>query len=472
MSKKILAFDFGASSGRAMLSHINNGKIEMEEIHRFSNDPVEVNGVLYWDILRLIFEVKQAIIKAKNSGGFDAIGIDTWGVDFGLLDSEGNLLQNPVHYRDKRTEDIMQEVFHIVPKEEIYNSTGIQFMRFNTLFQLYYLKKYKPELLSKTKTMLFIPDLMAYFLTGVKKTEYTIASTSQMLNADKGDWDRDLLEKLGIPTNILTEIIDSGSIYGKITDDICTELGCEKVPVIAVCTHDTGSAVAAVPTSEAEFIYISCGTWSLFGTELNKPLINQKAFDLQLTNEGGYGKTIRLLKNIMGLWIIQESRRQWQREGKELSFAQIMAEAEKVEKGKFYIDCDYPDFDSPGNMPLKIQNYCKQNNLPVPQTIGETAMCIYYSLAVKYRKTLDMLKELTGKTYKAINLIGGGANASLLCRLTADICGMPVIAGPTEATVIGNIIVSLIALGEIKDIKEARNIVEKSFDVKIYNPEK
>ncbi len=468
--KKILAFDFGASSGRAMLAGIKDGKIEMNEIHRFSNDPVLVNGVLYWDVLRLLFEIKQGIIKAKTSGGFDAIGIDTWGVDFGLLDGEGNLLQNPVHYRDARTESIMEEAFKVVPKDEIYKRTGIQFMRFNTLFQLYYLKKYKPELLQRAKTMLFMPDLLAYFLTGIKKTEYTIASTSQMLNAQTGDWDGELLGKLGIPQNILTEIIQPSTVYGFLSDEICGELGCGKVPVIAVCTHDTGSAVAAVPAVNDDFIYISCGTWSLFGTECKKPVITDKAFDFQLTNEGGYGKTIRLLKNIMGLWIIQESRRQWQKEGKDLSFAQIMAEAEKVERGRFYIDCDYKEFDSPGNMPLKIQNYCQNNNLPVPQTIGEIALCIYESLALKYKNTLDMLSKITGKKYNAINLIGGGAKASLLCSLTADICNVPVIAGPDEATVAGNIAVCLIALKEIKDIKEARKIISNSFDTKIYNP--
>lgn len=469
MSKKILAFDFGASSGRAMLAELTDGKLKMNEIHRFSNDPVLVNGVLYWDTLRLFFEIKQAIIKAKKIG-FDAIGIDTWGVDFGLLDSEGNLLQNPVHYRDERTENIMDEVFNIIPKNEIYDRTGIQFMRFNTIFQLYYLKKYKPELLKQAKTMLFTPDLFAYFLTGAKKTEYTIASTSQMLNAKTGNWDKDLLKKLDIPENILTDIIEPGSIYGLLTDEICNELGCKKVPVIAVCTHDTGSAVAAVPAENDDFVYISCGTWSLFGTESKKPIINNKVFDFQLTNEGGYNRTTRLLKNIMGLWIIQESRRQWQKEGKLLNFAEIMAEAEKVQKGKYYIDCDYSEFDKPGNMPEKIKTYCKQNNLPVPQTIGEIAMCIYESLAKKYATTLKMISEITNKDYKAINLIGGGANASLLCQLTADICGISVIAGPTEATVIGNIIVCFIALNEIKDIDQARKIVADSFDIKKYQP--
>lgn len=472
MSKKILAFDFGASSGRAMLASYNNGRIEMEELHRFSNDPVKINGVLYWDVLRLFFEIKQSITKAVNSGGFDAIGIDTWGVDFGLLDNDGNLLQNPVHYRDSRTDDIMEEAVKVVPKKEIYSRTGIQFMRFNTLFQLYYLKKYKPEILERTDKMLFMPDLFAYFLTGIKKAEYTIASTSQMLDAKTGNWDTELLNKFGIPLNILPEIIQPGTFYGSLLPSICEELNCKSVPVIAVCTHDTGSAVAAVPAQEDDFIYISCGTWSLFGTESKKPVINDKAYELQITNEGGCNNTIRFLKNIMGLWIIQESKRQWAREGADYSFSEIMEQAKKVPRGKFFIDCDYHEFDKPGNMPKKIQEYCRSNNLPVPETVGETAMCIYESLAEKYKNTLDMITCVTGKKYNSINLIGGGANADLLCRLTADKCGLKVSAGPTEATVIGNLALQLIALKEIKGISEARRIIAESFDFKEYLPKK
>lgn len=471
MGKKVLAFDFGASSGRAMIAELDGGKIEMKELHRFPNDPVEVNGVLYWDVLRLFFEIKQAIIKAQNSCGFDAISIDTWGVDFGLLDKNGDLVQNPVHYRDVRTETIMDEAFEVVPKEEIYGRTGIQFMRFNTLFQLYYLKKYRPELLERTDKILFMPDLLAYFLTGEKKAEYTIASTSQMINAKTGDWDSELLDSLGIPSEILSEINEPGTINGFLKDSICEELGCKKVPVISVCGHDTGSAVAAVPAKGEDFIYISCGTWSLFGTEIKQPIINDTAYDFQLTNEGGYGRTIRLLKNIMGLWLIQESRRQWQREGIDFSFGEIMNQAKQVPTGKFYIDCDWSEFDKPGNMPKRIAKYCEENGLPVPSTVGEVAMCIYESLAIKYKNTLDMVSELTGKKFDTINLIGGGANADLLCQLTADKCGVNVIAGPTEATVIGNIAVALIALGEIKDLAGARKIISESFDVKLYTPQ-
>ena len=315
MSKKVLAFDFGASSGRAMLAEFDGKDITMNEIHRFSNDPVKLQGTFYWDILRLMHEIKQGIVKAVNAGGFDAIGIDTWGVDFGLLDKEGKLLGNPLHYRDENTMGIIEEADKVVPKAEIYERTGIQFARYNSLFQLYSLATKRPDILERAEKMLFIPDLMAYFLTGEMKAEFTIASTSQMLDAKTQAWDDELLEKLSIPKKILPEIIPCGSISGMLSDEICEELGCKKVPVIAVASHDTGSAVVAVPNVTDDFIYISCGTWSLFGTELSKPIINEKTEKYNFTNEGGYGGKVRLLKNIMGLWLIQESRRQWIREG-------------------------------------------------------------------------------------------------------------------------------------------------------------
>lgn len=468
MTKKVLAFDFGASSGRAMLAEYDNDKINMKEIHRFSNDPVEVNGTLYWDILRLFFEIKQSITKATLAGGFDAIGIDTWGVDFGLLDKDGTLLQNPVHYRDVRTEGMLEKVFNTVPRREIYDRTGLQFLRINTLFQLYYLKNYKPELLACTDKMLFIPDLFAYFLTGVKRAEYSIASTSQMLDAKSGKWDTELLKKLDLPTAILPDIIQAGEIYGDLSPEICNELGCKSVPVIAVCTHDTASAVAAVPTKEEDFIYISCGTWSLFGTESKTPVITDTSYELEITNEGGYGKSIRFLKNIMGLWLLQESRRQWKREGKEYGFAELEKLAREVPADKFYIDCDYSEFDKPGNMPQKIKDYCKSNNLNVPETVGEIVMCIYNSLSIKYKQSFDMISEATGKKYNAIHLIGGGAKDGLLCQLTADKCGVKVVAGPSEATVCGNIVVQLLALKQIDSLRAARQIVADSFDFKEY----
>ncbi len=470
MAKKILAFDFGASSGRAMLASFDGKTISMEEIHRFSNDPVKLNGVFYWDILRLMFEIKQGIVKAVNNGGFDAIGIDTWGVDFGLLDKDGRLLENPIHYRDERTVGMIEAAAEVVPKSEMYSRTGCQFARLNTLFQLYSLRKQRPELLDRAETMLFVPDLMAYFLTGVKKAEYTIASTSQMINPETKQWDKELLEKLSIPTSILPEIIAPGTPYGLLSDEICEELGAKKVPVIAVATHDTASAVVSVPNTGNDFVYISCGTWSLFGTELPHPVINEKAEEHNFTNEGGYGGKIRFLKNIMGLWLIQESRRQWIREGADVSYGDLEREALAVEPFKCFIDVDDPSFETPGNLPKRVQDFCARTGQYVPQTRGEIMRCIYQSLAMKYRWTLENLIDVTGKKYDAIHMVGGGTKDNLLCQMTADFCNVKVIAGPIEATATGNIAVQLISLGELADITAARKVIADSLNPVYYQP--
>ncbi len=459
MAKRVLAFDFGASSGRAMLATYEGGKITMEEIHRFSNDPVFANGTLYWDTLRLLFEIKEGIKKASVHGGFDSIGIDTWGVDFGLLDSKGNLVQNPVHYRDSRNDAMMEEVFGIIPSEQLYSSTGIQFMQFNTVFQLYYLKKYYPEVIERAKKLLFTPDLFAYFLTGQTKTEYTIASTSQMLDAKTRNWDLNIIQKLGLPEDILCEISKPGTVYGNLSDEICAELGVDPVPVVMCASHDTASAVASVPATDKDFIYVSCGTWSLFGTELPEPLLDKKAFDYNFTNEGGIDGTIRYLKNIMGLWLIQESRRFWNREGKNLSYADLEKQALATEPFKCFINPDYHEFMKPGNLPKKVAAYCEKTGQPVPSSIGETMRCIYESLALKYRLTFDQIKDCTDRYFSKIHIVGGGTKDGLLCQMAANSCAVPVVAGPKEATVLGNIAVQLVATGEIKDCFEARKVV-------------
>lgn len=468
--KRILAFDFGASSGRAILATYDGEKIKMEEVHRFSNDPVTVCGTFYWDVLRLFFEIKQGITKAVHQGGFDAIGIDTWGVDFGLLDKKGRLLNNPVHYRDTRTVGMMEKVFQTVPQKELYDETGIQMARLNTIFQLYSLVQNEPETLALADTMLLMPDLFAYLLTGVKRAEYTEVSTTQMLNPKTGDWHYELLEKLGIPTRILPKIIDAGETYGLLSDEICEELGCPKVPVIAVATHDTGSAVASVPSQKDDFIYISCGTWSLFGTELPAPVINDTTSRFNLTNESGFDRTTRMLKNIMGLWLIQESRRQWIREGFDVSYADLEKEALEVEPFRCFINPDDPSFELPGNQPKRVQEYCERTGQTVPQTRGEIMRCIYESLAMKYRATFQQIREVTGKSYETIHMIGGGTKDRLLCQMTADACNTPVIAGPIEATAMGNIAVQLIALGEFSGLKEARGVIAASELPKSYTP--
>ena len=443
----------------------------MQEIHRFSNDPVTVCGVFHWDVLRLFFEIKQGITKAVHQGGFDAIGIDTWGVDFGLLDKKGRLLNNPVHYRDERTVGMIEKVFETIPAQELYGRTGIQFARLNTLFQLAALRQDEPETLAQAETLLLMPDLFAYLLTGVKRAEYTEVSTTQCLDPKTGDWAFDLLERLDIPTRLFPPIIDAGQTYGLLSDAICEELGCPKVPVIAVATHDTGSAVAAVPTQQDDFIYISCGTWSLFGTELPAPVINETSRKYNLTNEGGYGRTVRFLKNIMGLWLIQESRRQWIREGADVSYADLEREALAAKPFQCFINPDDPSFEMPGNLPRRVQEFCRKTGQYVPETRGEIMRCIYESLAMRYRYTRRSIEEVTGRSYEAIHMIGGGTKDRLLCQMTADACNCLVKAGPIEATAMGNIAVQLIALGEIKDLKEARRIVEASETLKQYTPE-
>ena len=469
--KRILAFDFGASSGRAILASYEDGRIAMREIHRFSNDPVMVRGVFYWDVLRLFFEIKQGVTKAVHEGGFEAIGIDTWGVDFGLLDNKGRLMGNPVHYRDTRTVGMMEKTFETIPADELYNRTGIQLVKLNTLFQLVALREQDPQQLEQADTLLLMPDLFAYLLTGVKRAEYTEVSTTQCLDPKTGDWAFDLLERLHIPTRLFPKIIDAGETYGMLSDDICEELGCPKVPVIAVATHDTGSAVVSVPTQQDDFIYISCGTWSLFGTELPKPVINETSRRFNLTNEGGYGRNVRFLKNIMGLWLIQESRRQWIREGFDVSYADLEKEALACEPFRCFIDPDDASFETPGNLPRRVQEYCRRTSQYVPEDRGGIMRCIYESLAMKYRYTFRAIREVTGRTYDAIHMIGGGTKDRLLCQMTADACRCDVVAGPVEATAMGNIAVQLIALGELDGLKAARRVIANSEQPKHYSPQ-
>ena len=468
--KRILAFDFGASSGRAILGTLKDGKIEMKEIHRFSNDTVSVCGTVYWDILRLFFEIKAGITKAVAEGGFDAISIDTWGVDFGLLDKNGKLLGNPVHYRDLRTEGIPEEVFATVPKDELYRLTGIQFTRINTLYQLMYMKLKEPEIFAQAEKMLMIPDLFSYMLTGEMHEEATIASTSNIYDANSKNWNYELIEKLGLPKKIFADIIEPGTVYGMLSDEICEELGCEKVPVIAVATHDTASAVASVPSVENDFVYISSGTWSLFGIETEAPIMTDEASQYNFTNEGGFAGTVRFLKNITGLWLIQESRRQWRREGTEVGFDQLEKEALASEPFRCYIDVDDPLFETPGNLPRRVKEYCEKTGQYVPANRGEIMRCIYQSLAMKYRYTFDLLKKLGDKDYSHINIVGGGTKDGLLCQMASNVCGRQIFAGPIEATALGNIAVALFALDELKSFKDIRKVVSDSTDLKVFSP--
>jgi sugar (pentulose or hexulose) kinase len=425
---------------------------------------------MYWDILRLFFEVKIGIRKAlQKVGKIDAIGIDTWGVDFALIDKKGEMIGNPVHYRDERTVGMPEEVFETVSKHELYQRTGIQCMRINTIYQLYYLCKYRPELVSAAESLLFIPDLFAYLLTGEKRAEWTIATTSNMVDPAKGEWAYDILEKLGIESRLLPPMINPGEAYGNLLPELCEEFGCDPIPVIAVCTHDTASAVLSAP-AEGDFAYISCGTWSLFGTELSGPVITDASERVEYTNEGGYNGSITFLRNIMGLWLIQESRRQWRREGQEYSFAQMETWAKECKPLVSLIDPDDASFATPGNMPERVRAFCRRTGQPVPETVGEVVRCIYESLALKYRKTAESIEQLMGRNAKVIHVVGGGTKDKFLSQMTADACGIPVAAGPEEATAIGNLMMQAIAAGEVADLKQAREIVAASFELKHYQP--
>lgn len=470
MTKRVLAFDFGASSGRAIIGCFDGDKITLEEVHRFSNDPVSVGGTVYWDVLRLFYEIKQGIIKAKISGGFDSIGIDTWGVDFGLIDSEGKLMENPVHYRDARTAGLVDEAFKTMPKEKLYGITGIQFMELNTLFQLIALKKYRPWMLERADKMLFMPDLFGYMLTGKMCAEYSIASTSQLIDLDKRTWSKEILDAFGIKESVFAPLVQPGTVLGELSKEICEECGVDPVPVISVCGHDTQSAITSVPCEDGDFAFLSSGTWSLFGTELDKPIVNETSMNINITNEGGFDGSTGFLKNIIGLWLIQESRRQWKREGKEYSYADLEKLALAAEPFKCFIDPDAPEFVPHGNIPERVREFCRKTGQYVPETVGEIMRCIYESLAMKYRLTFEKLRECTERDYPVIHVIGGGTKDGLLCQMTANSCDRTVKAGPIEATVMGNVAVQLMSDGSVKNIGQARKIVADSSELKTFEP--
>lgn len=470
MTKRVLAFDFGASSGRAIIGCFDGDKITLEEVHRFSNDPVSVGGTVYWDVLRLFYEIKQGIIKAKIAGGFDSIGIDTWGVDFGLIDSEGKLMENPVHYRDARTVGLVDEAFKTMPKEKLYGITGIQFMELNTLFQLISLKKYRPWMLERADKMLFMPDLFGYMLTGKMCAEYSIASTSQLIDLDKRTWSKEILDAFGIKESVFAPLVQPGTVLGELSKEICEECGVDPVPVISVCGHDTQSAITSVPCEDGDFAFLSSGTWSLFGTELDKPIVNETSMNINITNEGGFDGSTGFLKNIIGLWLIQESRRQWKREGKEYSYADLEKLALAAEPFKCFIDPDAPEFVPHGNIPERVREFCRKTGQYVPETVGEIMRCIYESLAMKYRLTFEKLRECTERDYPVIHVIGGGTKDGLLCQMTANSCDRTVKAGPIEATVMGNVAVQLMSDGSVENIGQARKIVAESSELKTFEP--
>lgn len=469
----VLAFDFGASSGRAILGTFDGKTLTLRETHRFSNDPVALNSSLYWDFPRLFWEIKNGILNTVNhvENDISSVGIDTWGVDFGLLDENGDLIGNPYRYRDSRTEGIIEKSTETACSAFVYSETGIQQIWFNTLYQLLAMKYQDSPQLKIAKKLLFIPDLFNYMLTGVQTTEYTVASTSQLLNPYTCTWSESLMDKLGLNKSLFTDITPAGTIIGKFRPSICEELGIEAIPVVAVASHDTGSAIASVPFDDVDTsAYISCGTWSLLGMELKKPCTSEKAAKFNFTNEGGIQNTTRFLKNIMGLWIIQECRRQWKREGKDISFAELEQMAWESEPLCLFIDIEDQLFAPPGNMPRRIREFCEKTGQKAPETKGAIIRCVAESLALKYRVTIENMEDTLGKKIETINMVGGGIKDKMVCQFTANSTGRMVKAGPVEATAAGNVIVQLMALGKIKSLEEARTIIKASFDNDTYTP--
>jgi rhamnulokinase len=454
--RRYLAFDLGAESGRAVIATLDRGKLAIEELHRFPNEPVRAGGTMHWDVLRLWHEMQSALAKAPEVEG---IGVDTWGVDFALLDETGALVQNPVHYRDPRTDGIPDRVFNIVSADEIYQNTGVQFMQINTLFQVFALAEQHPQLLRAASHFITIPDLLNYWLTGRITCEYTNATTTQMFDTRARDWARPLLDKLGLPTHLLQPVIEPGTAIGPLRP----ELG--KAMVLAPACHDTGSAVAAIAAS-GDTAFISSGTWSLLGTEAPAPIITRQARTFNFTNEGGVGGTTRVLKNIMGMWLLQSCRKQWQA----ADYASLVALAKHDPDLGSLIDPDHPSFLHPEDMTAAIDAFCRSTNQPVPESHAAYVQTIFESLALKYRYVLDCLSQLTGQTYRVIRVVGGGARNGVLNQYLADATGCRVIAGPVEATALGNVVMQMVASGAVDSIDAGRRIVAQSFPADIFEP--
>lgn len=468
-----IAADLGASNGRVLLARWDGARFALEELHRFGNGPVAIHDRLYWDTLGLWREIKLGLARYAATVGDTpaAIGLDTWGVDYALLDAHGRLLGNPVHYRDARCNGVQERLFGIVPPEQVFAQTGIQFMQINTLIQLYAMRDQSDPQLDQAATLLMIPDLFNYWMTGRMAGEYTIVSTTQMLHAAERRWATGLLAKLELPTQILPEIIAPGTTLGPLLPHICDETGIQGAPlVIAPGTHDTASAVAAIPGLDERSAYISSGTWSLMGVEIAQPIINDDVRRLNFTNEGGVANTIRLLKNIGGLWLLQEARRQWARSGQTYSWDALLAEAEKATPFRSIIDPDASDFLAPSQMVDAIATYCRRTGQPAPESVGEVVRCTLESLALRYRWTLDALEELVGHQLETIRIVGGGSQNRLLCQLTADACQRPVVTGPVEATALGNVMVQAMATGHLGSLAEARSAVAASITQEHFTP--
>ena len=459
-----LAVDIGASSGRHILSHLENGKIILEEIYRFSNGMVEVDGEKVWDSQKLFEDILTGMKKCYELGKIPvSMGIDTWAVDFALLDKEDHLIGKTVGYRDGRTKGMDQEVYKVISQDELYERTGIQKQIFNTIYQLMAVKMKKPQELADAKTMLLIPDYFNFLLTGRKVTEYTNASTTQLLHPETKEWDFELIDMLGFPRDIFTEIKLPGTIVGELTEEIQKKVGC-CCKVVLPATHDTGSAVVAVPSNEEDVLYISSGTWSLMGTELKEAICTKKSMEKNLTNEGGYDYRFRYLKNIMGMWMINSAKKEI---ADDMSYADICAMASKTTITSI-VPANDDRFLAPKNMTEEVRAACRESGQQVPEGIAEVAAVIYHSLAKCYADTMNEIEEITGKNYDCIHIVGGGSNAVYLNELTAKACGKTVYTGPTEATAVGNVAAQMIAAGELADLKSARECIFHSFKINKY----
>ena len=471
MKHSYLALDLGAESGRAMLAHLADHKIELAELHRFPNIPVRLPTGLYWDTLRLFHEMCEGLrLAGKAVENLDGIAIDTWGVNFGLFGEDGSLLDNPRHYRDARTLGTLKQVFEKVPREKVFEQTGIQFMEINSLYQLFAAQRDIPHVLEKTVNLLFMPDLFNYFFTGLHRAERTIASTSQFYNPVKKQFTTDMLRALGIQAGFFAKLIDPGVELGPVLPYIVELCDLKSEPsVYTTGSHDTASAVAAVPArSGDDWCYISSGTWSLMGVELNDPVINEASLAANFTNEVGVGDKIRFLKNIPGLWVLQECKRSWAREGNDYSYADLTEAAALAKPSDTVLDLD--EFISPGSHPQRIRDYCKKSGQEVPADVGCMTRVILYSLAVRYKQVLESLERLTGRKIRIIHIIGGGSRNSLLNQLTADVTGRRVVAGPAEATAAGNALTQALGTGYVSSLEELRAVVRNSFEVEEFRP--
>ncbi len=457
-TKRVIAIDFGAESGRVMQVSFDGNALHIEELHRFQNQPVLANGTLYWDALRLFHEIQTGVAKAP--AGAASLGLDTWGVDYAFLDRDGRLLANPTHYRDRSWENMMEWVFERIPRRELYQRTGLQIIPVNGIWRLASLVRHNSPLLEMAHTYLTLPDLFNYWLSGSKTCEFTHASTHQLYSPHSAGWDFDLLNRLGVPTAMFGEIVPPGTKLGQYNG----------IEVIAPATHDTGSAVVAVPTTTEDYAYCSSGTWSLLGLELKTPVINDAAYEANITNEGGAEQTWRFLKNIAGMWLVQQSRVTWAAQGHSYEYADLAAMAEQATPYTAFIDPDDGDFYQPGDMPAHIHTFCQRTGQTPPESVGQIVRVIYESLALKYRYVLEQCCRVAGRRAETFHIIGGGSRNAVLCQMTADATGRRVVAGPAEATALGNAIVQLVALGEFSDIAEARSLLSRTAGTVVYEP--